>query len=620
MSTLNYKFGGRRPSLNADLVEEQMRLTHTYYNKLTELRRKKRDKIRAIIQNRDLSQIDPVVKEYESSKFSLDAAVAELKEARARTRSRSDTSDQRAHIAALREHTQELYKTLKAERSKIKMSATEEAAIKEAKEELKREIRDARNASGVFWGTYLQTEAASEASESDMPYWCLNQKTQKMEPNDPEFKRWQGEGFVSVQIQKTKPLSAEALLQCKDTRAQLELLPLPEGPHSKTQLRKRYGVLRLRVGSDGRKPIWAEWPIVIHRPFPQGASIKWVKAKRTKVADHARWDFCFTLECSGESRHNCCGDGLVAINFGWRKKSDGSLRVAYCKDIDGVDSEFCLNPEVISGFRKSDSLRSIRDRSALEFRDCFYAKFPSSSVQSWILERLGVLDKKNSDGEVKSAARLRGLWKFWTLNHFENDELQYGMLDAWYKNDLHLWRWEAHQRKKSERRRLDSYRIFAAKLSGRYKVLVIDDFDMRETQKHKVPESEDVEIKAARLQQRDAACSELRLALTQAFLSRGGRVVKVKAHLNTQRCETCECETRWDAKPRVEHTCVQCGNTWDQDENNTRNILRRFHEDCEQEGGVEELGAKRQAKWGKLGRHVRGARKKEDNSTELLVD
>ena len=55
--------------------------------------------------------------------------------------------------------------------------------------------RNARAHCGVYWGTYLLVEAAHDASR-EMPLY------DGVEPNDPRFSKWNGEGRIGVQVQQ----------------------------------------------------------------------------------------------------------------------------------------------------------------------------------------------------------------------------------------------------------------------------------------------------------------------------------------------------------------------------------------------------------------------------------
>lgn len=624
MSTVVYRYGLQRPTDNAVLVEEQFRLSHRYANRLVEIERDRRVAVREVLSARDRA-LGPYVSEVEQVEAALTEAIDALRRQRASTRSRSDTAEQRSHVAALRDRKREVLSALKAERSASELDAASKARLADIEEVAHSAQRAARATCGVYWGTYLQIEAAMDAARK-APLWRCG------EPSDPHFHHWDGSGAVAVQIQSTRPLTRDGLLACEDTRVQIAVEPLPDGQVSRTRERKRFATLRLRVGSEGpgnKMPIWASWPMRLHRPLPEGAVVTWAKVTRERIADRDRWELHLTLTLPGgaqrfgaNSRTEAKGDGPVFINYGWRAKEDGGRRVAYWRDDCGGEGEILMDPAVLSGLRKVEDLRSIRDRAFNAARDALAAWLPTAAPPQRIREIVLRLPQWHSP------ARLAALLRVWREHRWTGDEEGFDALDEWERGawieelkrrdggDRHLWRWEASQREKSLLRRKDHYRRIAADLARRYAVLVIEDFDLRQTQRRVAPESEDAEIAAARLAQKDAAISELRGCLMQAFIARGGRVEKTDAHLDTQRCALCGCEERWDASVQIDHTCEGCGVTWDQDRNATLNIERRF---CERSNGDKEAPAKSLAKWAKRGRHNGTARKVEGNGAKGLA-
>ena len=614
MSTVVYKYGCPRPTGNAALVDEQMRLGHRYQNRLIEIERERRAAVREVLGRRDLA-IDDLIQVAKAVDAELTAAVAEIRAKRSSTRSRSDTAEQRDRVKELRERKRVALAAVRVARAALGEDATITQATTEIGARANEKIRAARAIAGVPWGTYLQIEAAVDASKK-MPLWRFG------EPNDPRFRRWDGSGTVGVHIQN-RVLAATEVLRCTDKWVQLQIEE-PRGT-SKNAQKRRFGILRLRVGTEAGAPVWAEWPILMHRPLPEGATISWATVKREMVADRDKWSLHLTLQLPEGMQREKCGEGSVAVDIGWRLMDDGGVRVAYLRDDDGVEREVRIDPGVLSGLRKVEDLASIRDNAMNAMM---------AQLGPWLEAHTGLMPATMVE-EIRHFAKWRAPGRFvalsrrWEAERWNGDEEGFGMLHAWqygvWREDLgrydggdqHLWRWQEHQRKKSLRRRKDSYRVIGAELARRYAVLVIEDLDLRPMQAHKAPESEEVEVSAARLQQRDAACSELRGCLIQSFVSRGGRVVKVNPAMTTQIHFECGYEGRWDAAPQVDHTCDGCGETFDQDANAAKNIMRLFRERA---GGEEEPVAKRQAKWAQRGRHKGVAREDGCNTSESLAE
>lgn len=641
MSIIVYRYGLLAPTFNADLVEDQLRRANTYWNALVEIERARRDIVREVYGQRDEALGEPtrIVNEI---KVRLDEAYDEVKAHRAATRSRKVPAEMMAVVKGIKDELAGAREVQKAARAAQQLTDVERERLREAEEDAKKRGKEARAASGCYWGTYLLVEAAMDQSRKQ-GLWRWSQRDKCTVPNNPRFRRFGANGVkmaLGVQIQISAPLTAEGALACVDTRFQVALEPQPE-KMSKTRRGKRFGVVKIRVGSEGkgnRIPVWAEFPVLLHRPLPQGACIKWVKAVCEPIGDRRRWELHLSLEVSDDRRvfgkhgkPEKRGDGAVFVNFGWREKPEGR-RCAYWRDDDGAEGEVLVDPAVIGGLRKVSDLVSIR-KQALNDMSARLLEWVSDdpSAQSppeWFAERTATM------AQWKGAGKFVGLLEHWDKNRWSGDDVGYAILSDWQLGvfvpelgrrdggNRHLWQWENDQRETSLRRREDHYRRVAAGLARRYAVLVVEKWDMSETKRRKPPGEDQGEVQAAKRALQETATGELRQCMVQAFVARGGRVVEVDAHLDTQRCaevlddgSVCGCEERWDASPRIMHACEACGRSWDQDANNVRNIERKFRERSDD---GEEPTTKPQAKWAQRGRHKGTARKHGANGARSL--
>lgn len=601
MATLVYKYGMHRPNVNADLVDEQMRLAHRYYNRLIEIRRKKRDRFREILKTSDDRHeiLKPLIEQAETLREELRDARQALKDLRARSRKRVDTASQREQVRELSERSKAAAATLKEARASCRRTDAQcKLEQKEATDAMHEEIRASRSICGVFWGTYLQIERSAEQADKTTHLWAKGQ------PSDPHFRRWKQEGLIAVQLQKPGLLASEVMT---DHSTFLQIDMPNRNPTSKRQAKLRRGTLKMRIGSEGRAPIWAEWPLQMHRPLPPGAVITWATILKRRTADRDRWTLHLTVEVPQPKPSH--GIGVVAVDIGWRMLHYG-VRVAYIIDDEGTEREILLDPEVLSGLRKAEDLRSIRDKAQNQMTE---------KMLSWFKVRSAELhpDLKERIQHAhlwKSPARWVALALKWASVRVEGDGEGYECLESWRKQDQHLWRWEAHQRRRSLNRRQDAYLCLAKELSQRYHTIVLESKFLAQTQKHEVPESEKIEIPEARLKQRDASCYEMKQSMIRAFQKAGGKHVEIDPYLTTQRCFLCGHEGRWNAAAQVEHTCDVCGETWDQDANACRNLLKQYRE---QSGEESPAPKKKQAKWERLGRHTKTARKEDGNHPEL---
>lgn len=384
------------------------------------------------------------------------------------------------------------------------------AAVDRAHREQAKAARTAAREQGLYWGTYLQIEQAAEAASRGVM--------------EPKFRRWTGEGAVSVQL--IGGLAEETAREEGDTRLQIDLEARPVPGRGGKPLPR----IRLRVGSDEeRGPIWAEWPMIYHRPLPAGAVVKWAKVVLRRVAAREEWSVHLVLETAQEApdagdRPPGGDDRAVAVDLNWRRPESESTTTRACGWHDGVDTGVLVLPEEIAGeLRKADELRSIRDVQVERLR---------AEIVEW-RETLPEAHREQvaEVGLWRAAGRFAALAHWWREHRYEGDAERYARLEGWRARDKHLWLWEAHARQGALRRRRDFYRVFAARLArGGYATLIIERLDLRALAELPVPEAEkETATPQARWQRQVTAPSELRAALVHAFRRAGARIVEVPA-------------------------------------------------------------------------------------------
>ena len=129
-------------------------------------------------------------------------------------------------------------------------------------------------------------------------------------------------------------------------------------------------VCKLRVGSDGVKPIWAHVPFSLNREIPAACSIKWVKLFRNRIGSHDRWYLMFTVTAPDGTFAKPSADSTlsVGIDVGWRMVKDG-LRVAFWTGSDGRKGELVIPTRDVSRWTFADDLKSTRDNQFNVFRE-----------------------------------------------------------------------------------------------------------------------------------------------------------------------------------------------------------------------------------------------------------
>lgn len=618
MPIRNFEYGLREPTVNSALVHDQMRLAHRYRNVLVEIERERRDAVRVIMAaHPDLAPLEARMAVLVAAK---DAAREVIMSARKVARKRAETPEQRAEVRRLSGEVRALREDLRAAKKVLAQDVGLRAAMDAATERANQRVRDARALCGVYWGTYLLQEA--DANQA------------RMERTPPRFQRWEGEGRVSAQLQHG--LSADNLWG-NDTRVRVAQ-PAPAafdpGVRRGDRLRAMRTMLKLRVGSEGRAPVWAEWPMIMHRPLPPGSSIKVVTVHRRR-RDCRRWNWhvVMTVDVPETALRPAPSSGVVALNLGFCKRPDGTIRVGYLVGDDGHEEEVCVPMRVLTGLDKANAIRSVRDKNMDAMRAALTAWLPAldelhqklvaliteslggardafkwlGRYLEWGGDRLAWLRYQSSHVHAwRSADRFRRLAFAWRERRFAGDNAGYELLEAWRYRDEHLERYETGLRDTTLRNRREGYRLVAARIAKRYRVLVVDDTKLSEFQRSPAPESETPELAAVKYQQRVAAGSILRRSMVDAF-SASRVVVHPAAHM-TARCSACGVSDEWNrATPARRHMCTGCGAEWDLDANNCQNHLREYAR------AIESGDAERDAKAAvpKLSRHqrLRGTRR-----------
>lgn len=582
-----YSYGCLAPTAGADLVDEQIRLAHRYRNRLTEIERKRRDIIQEA--QRLVGDIGPLAAVCDRLDAEVGTAIAAVKAKRAGAGKRVDVKEESLAVRALRQKLKDARAALKAEKQRQKEDPTLKIYYAWADAEARAAIRQARGASGLRHGNYSWVEESAEQARKES--W----------PDPPRFLRYTGEGVVRAQLTgdiltDDGAVANRGLLVSEiasDTRVQID--PVPDDTYQRRRHHRRIASrtkVRIRVGSNAdRSPVWAEFPVIIHRPLPADGVIKWTWVQRRKVGLRFEYKLNVALESETfRTPSQPCGKGTVAVDLGWRNLLDdkceptGEIRVAYLLDDGGHEEQVLVPAKVPTGLAKVDDLRSIRDKNFDAARALLLSWLgevhveTTSTSSAWTVA-LGVAVRARtlrSLAQWRAIGKLAGFVNAWERDRFPNDEAIMVTLQTWAKQDRHLLAWEASQRDRRINHRREEYRKLAARLARAYATIVLEKFDLTAPEvNEKKPTEEGIpsDGKNQRSTKRIAAPGELRDGIKKAAAKYGARIVEVDPAYSTQTCADCGACEEWDAAPSVMNTCVACGATWDQDANACRNLL-----------------------------------------------
>lgn len=471
MTVRVYRFGLQSPVEGEPIVRAQLRAAREYRNDLVAIERGRRHALRAIdASSPEVLEAEAVVRA--ATRSSRTRAIAALREARKRAREAS--SGRLAEIAAL-EH-------------EILLSA--------------------RSNTRCFWGTYLDIESAHRQARSSPLY-----DRDAVTPNDPGFLHARSDGLfegqVGIQIQSTKPITTAGVWQAEDTRVRLERAPAFASAldkHGRARSGKgRKAILALRVGSDGRDPIWARCPIWLHRAIPDAARWKWVRISVRLHGPHERWSCEITVDDPAPPARSLDDSlsGSIAVEWSWDALDQDRIRVANWCDTLGASGEVILPADVIRRMAKADSIRSVRDVLAEEARPKIadaIARSPDR-VPPW-LARVG-----SSLPLWHSLIRMHDLLRRWTEERVDAARPAYDLLVAWANRDNHLWEYETGARRGAIGMRNDIYRLLARQWSVRYRTALLSDQNL----------SREARWGDEGLARFRAGCADMRSAIENAF-------------------------------------------------------------------------------------------------------
>lgn len=536
-----WRYGAKAPLENADVVDQQIGLAHAYRNNLIERERDRRRCTDELLCEM-FPDLHAVEKRYEAAKEDVE----DLKEAVRKAKFESDTNrapkEMREDLKKAKAIEREVYAERKKLRTKYFQDPKWKRRSKTIEDRDKKLRKELRANSGLFWGTYLKVEQDMRDIRKGAP---------------PDFRRWSGHGCVAVQIQHG--LTPEKAYACEDSRIRIEVVP------DRCTAKKQRAIVWMRVGSEKRAPIWAKVFCTIHRPFPEDCLIKWVYLTRRRVACTHRWNLCFVISRKdGFPETKPSGFGWVGVDMGWRVTEDG-IRVATWADDRGESGQVVLSGQDVSRWFRAYELKSQRDRNFNEIRDVFkdYLDKNKGTVPDWILEKCSHLH------QWRSQARLAALILRWRDERFDGDSEMFDRLEAWRKQDRHLYQWEANQKLKAVEWRNDKFRNVVAKWRQDYSEVVIKDVKMTGSRKKARVEDEDERWR--RRYANIASPGVIKRYILETFGKDGVVLVEPKGLSET--CHICGSVEAFNMAAEIEHECENCGAYWDQDLNAAKNLM-----------------------------------------------
>lgn len=608
MTTLVYRYAinplgsaaARREITEHPLLMEQLLLGHELRNKLVELERLNEEALKALWSEHAL------VAEAEEAVAEADAAVVALLD-RAKQEHSQDRSN-KTRPATAKEITA-ARKALKDARGLRRQRISEvyplvkpkiEALRKQQRAKVKEIYKDFCTERGLYWATFNQIDKYHKTAVQRVA-----KARREGKPSQLWFKRWDGQGTISVQLQRQSddPVRSPQILASDDSgwRNVLKLPPVYT-PQEWAEMSRGQrvsagrGILRWTLGR-GRI---LDLPVQMHRPIPPEGDIAQATLTRTVTGGTAELFVALTVKLPDpEPREG----PPVAVHMGWRQRPDGSVRVATWASHKPVTVPMNLTDNVIvhdtgrTGeivylakdikiAERPAALVSIRDKARAPVQEALAAWVDTEAVTYQM--RPDDPDSVLTGAQIqrwRSGRHLARLARGWREQGAPVDAPKelVDQIEAWYRQDvLHLYPWEAHERQQNINYRNNRWREVAAWLTEHVGMVVLDSTDLASMRRKTDPGETDPNVPtevatAARNRAVVVAPGFLRSAIAAAAARKGvtvGEVVSAGLTRTHYKCGyTAEAHSRFAASIMV--VCPGCGDSYDQDHNAARLMLRR---------------------------------------------
>jgi hypothetical protein len=525
------------------------------WNKLVEIDRAHCERYRAATADDPL--VSKLREQYDIATAEIDVLIAKRKMARQAARKPVPTPDLDEEITAAKARRKTVAAQLAAATKVARALA--KPALDVLENDRRQRVKEVRRpgSSGLYWGNYNAVCAAYDRARSAI----------FKHGGELLFRRHDDEGRLVNQIQSG--ITAGELFAGSHSQLKIACRPARDRGITKSG---RLGecacwVLTATVYRTSRKPDGnrtVTWPLIMHRPLPDGSRIKEVVIHCRRLEPHWRWQV--TLTCDLPAPILPAPDGHVtAIDIGWRKPNEG-LRVATVMREESA-AEFVVLPyEIIERLERPEHIRSHRDTMLKAFSArAFLAAVPWHEASA----EMQVVAEKLRKAPKISAARLALLAITWrTRPDFKPDD--FARLEEWRKRDKHLWLYEANGRDQAARWRIDHYRNTARRAVDKASVLILERFDLAKAARI---DSMDNPLNGAARHQRMLAAVHV---LRQWIINYAAKYnVPMRWHTGVSTWICSECANRLGPRDpaRLVLECSPCGHVFDQDVEACRNML-----------------------------------------------
>ncbi len=588
-----------------DFAMDQLRLANRFWNGLVEIQHAHEQAVAEIwASHPELAKLnDEIAQLVEQGRELKEKADAARVTGRRRYIADSDLKNelkqQREKLKAAKKNYREskslFYSQLKPEFTKLKDKRV--ADIKS--------LRQAFASQGLHWGTYNAVSQSFDTAAKRVSSLRASGRSSAL-----RFHRFDGTGTWTVQLQREAgdPPRTWAAIVGGQSKWRNDVKITTEELSEGSRRKRPRTILSIRIGRQGKDPMYLSIPINIHRPIPPEAEVTQIQVTRKRVGTQFRLSAAFSLRLPTPAETK--NPGTVGINFGWRSnRSDGYLRTAVwygvgCdkqldlrewmdkwvtqkKSVDGgMVGEIHVPDYWRRGMARMQRVRSQRDlnfnaiRSVVSRWLTAHKDGAASLASAWATEHPNAtkpLWTKPADVALwRSAGRLASLCLFWREHRQSGDDEILAVFEAWRKQDRHLFEWETNGVQRLIAQRKEVYLCVAEQLASVYGRVVIDNTNfqtltMKET---RIEEADNEQADLARSQARDASPGLFREILKKET-SKLGTILDIETSNGiTHVHSVCDTWIDADTAQKIMLWCPVCETSFDQDENAARNLVR----------------------------------------------
>lgn len=559
MSTIAYRYGLLSPLDWGDDVREHLWLQNKLWNRLVEITREERARYRAIIGADE--DVAPIQARIDALKAKKEALLFERKRERAKARKRVATPELDAQIKDLAQGVRDA----SAEAKELRTAA--KARMKPALDEMNQwrfqAVKDARNASGLWWGNYNAVCQSYDVA-----------RTKAMKENaELRFHRFDGTGRFTCQIQGGA--TPEAIFSGKCSLVNVKPVQPEAFAHPSRGARKRAQrtelALTIYTHDGGRRML--TFPMIYHRPLPANAVVKQVVVTARKIGTKLRWHVVFTCAMPDEAEATNGLGAACGINLGFIRVL-GGMRVAMLSNGHGQRDDLVLPQGWMDGMDHVEAIQADRDlrlnAAHAVVREIVGAlpsdppaPEPDPEPAPTLVGRLRSIAMAPKIGSAKLAAAVLR----WRDERSDMLPEALAKLEAWRKLDKRLLEEQANLRDRLQAARTEKYRLWARGVVERYGVVAVVSMRLKEMAQVKARENgtENDLVAPARAQRHRASLYSLQSELMRQCEKAGAQFVKVDDKV-TPVCHSCGAETAI-ATDDIMQSCEHCHKVWDRDEN-----------------------------------------------------